>query len=144
MVLLDTNILSAMMRVTPVREVADWMRYQPSETLFTAAVCQAEILAGIASLPHGRRRADLEDAARGMFAEDFRGRVLPFDDDAATAYATLFAAGRNAGRPVGTIDCMLASIARVRGAPIITRNVTDFGGMGLTIINPWDVQTGLK
>lgn len=138
MLVLDTNVLSAMMSVEPVRKVADWLLSQPSDDLFTAAVCQAEILSGIAILPEGRRRADLEEAARAMFADDFQGRVLPFDTEAAVAYAEVFAARRKAGRPAGTADLMLAAIARVRGASVVTRNVADFEGVGLTIINPWD------
>ena len=104
MLMLDTNILSAMMCAKPVRKVADWILDQPSETLFTATVCQAEILSGIAILPDGRRRAGLEEAARAMFADDFQGRVLPFDTEAAAAYAEVFAARRKAGRPGPSIS----------------------------------------
>lgn len=138
MLVLDTNVLSTMMSAEPVRKVADWLLDQSSEDLFTAAVCQAEILSGIAILPDGRRRADLEEAAQAMFAEDFNGRILSFNTEAAIAYAEVFAARRKLGRPAGTVDLMLAAIARVRGASIVTRNVTDFEGIGLTIINPWD------
>ena len=138
MLVLDTNVLSAMMSAAPGRRVADWILGQPSEELFTAAICQAEILSGIAVLPHGRRRVALEEAARTMFADDFQGRVLPFDAEAAIAYAEVFAARRKAGRPGGAIDLMLASIARARDASVVTRNVADFEGVGLTIINPWD------
>lgn len=137
MLVLDTNMLSAMMSAEPIRKVADWILDQPSEELFTAAVCQAEILSGISILPNGRRRAALEEAARAMFADDFHGRVLPFDTEAAAAYAEVFANHRKAGRPAGTVDLMLAAIARVRGASVVTRNVADFEGVGLTIINPW-------
>ncbi len=138
MLMLDTNLLSEMMAVTPVQKVADWILEQPSEELFTAAVCQAEILSGIAILPAGRRCADLEEAAHAMFADDFQGRVLTFDMDAAAIYAEMFAARRKIGHPVGTIDLMLAAIARAHGASIVTHNVADFEGVGLTIINPWD------
>ena len=86
----------------------------------------------------GRRRAALEEAARAMFADDFSGRILPFDTEAAAAYAEVFAARRTAGRPSGTADLMLAAIARVRGASVVTRNVADFEGVGVAIINPWD------
>lgn len=138
MLMLDTNMLSAIMSTEPAQKIADWILDQPSEHLFTAAVCEAEILSGIAILPNGRRRADLEEAARAMFADDFQGRVLPFDTEAASAYAEVFAARRKAGRPTGTIDLMLAAIARARGASVVTRNVADFEGVGLTIINPWN------
>ena len=137
MMLLDTNVLSAMMSVQPVREFSDWMLGQRSEELFTAAVCQAEILSGIAILPAGRRRSGLEHAARAMFADDFGGRVLPFDTAAAAAYADLYAARRGSGRPAGTIDLMLTAIALVRGASVVTRNIADFEGVGVAVINPW-------
>lgn len=137
MLILDTNVLSAVMHAEPERAVADWFLAQRSEALFTAAVCQAEVLAGIAVLPPGRRRTALEVAARAMFEEDFAGRVLPFDAAAAVAYAALFAARRQAGRPVGTIDLRLAAIARVHGGRLVTRNVADFAGVGLEIVNPW-------
>ena len=117
--------------------MADWIAGQPLAELCTAAPCQAEILAGIAVLPEGRRRADLAAAAEGMFAEDFAGRILPFDAAAATAYAALFAARRQAGRPVATIDLMVAAIAGARGARVVTRNVRDFSGCGIEVIDPW-------
>ena len=138
MLMLDTNMLSEMMRPEPERKIADWIVRQPSDELFTAAVCQAEILSGLAVMPSGRRRADLEEAAHSMFADDFAGRVLPFDTEAADAHVEIFAARRKAGRPGGTIDLMLAAIARVRGASVVTRNVADFEGVGVAIVNPWD------
>jgi len=98
--------------------------------LFTAAVCRAEILSGTAVLPIGRRRADLEEAARAMFAGDLHERVLPFDAEA-TAYAEVFAANRRAGR---TVDLMLAAIARVRRARSAT---SPSEPVGLTVISSW-------
>lgn len=138
MLMLDTNLLSEMMRPEPERKIADWIVRQPSDELFTAAVCQAEILAGLALLPSGRRRSDLEEAARAMFADDFGDRILPFDTEAASAYAEIFATRKKAGRPSGTIDLMVAAIARVSGASVVTRNVADFEGVGVAIVNPWD------
>ena len=139
MLMLDTNILSEMMRSEPERKIADWIVRQPSNALFTAAVCQAEILSGLAIMPSGRRRDELEEAVRAMFAEDFDGRVLPFDTEAAAAYAEIFAARRKLGRPSGTVDLMLAAIARVHGARVVTRNVADFEGVGVSVVNPWDM-----
>lgn len=138
MLMLDTNMLSEIMRPEPDRKIADWIVRQPSDELFTATVCQAEILSGLAIMPNGRRRADLEEAARAMFADDFEGRILPFDAEAASGYAEVFAARRKVGRPSGTVDLMLAAIARVRGASVVTRNVADFEGVGVAIVNPWD------
>ena len=137
MFLLDTNILSAAMSSGPAPEVANWMTRQPADLLFTAAVCQAEILSGITVLPKGRRREALEMAALSMFREDFAGRILPFDSDAAVIYGELFARRRSAGRPAGIADLMIASIARAHGAGVVTRDTGDFEGCGLALINPW-------
>ena len=137
MFLLDTNVLSAMMSTRFVPEVAAWVSGQQAELLFTAAVCQAEILAGLAIMPEGRRRSGLEAAARAMFLEDFEGRVLPFDMAASVAYADLFAARRRAGRPVATVDLMIASVARCNGASLVTRNIADFDECGIALVNPW-------
>ena len=138
MFLLDKSVLSAMMTARPAVEAAAWVAEQMPDTLFTATVCQAEILAGLAIMPRGRRQAALELAARAVFAEDFADRVLTFDAAAASAYADIFAARRQSGRPVATLDLMIGAIARSRGATFVTRNVPDFDGYGLTIVNPWD------
>jgi predicted nucleic acid-binding protein len=140
MFLLDTNILSAMMSTQPVPEVAAWVAGQQVEQLFTTSVSQAEILSGLAIMREGRRRRDLEAAARAMFMEDFEGRVLPFGTEAAAAYADLFAARRRAGRPTATLDLMIASVAQSRGASVVTRDVSGFEGCGLTVINPWEAS----
>ena len=139
MFLLDTNILSAMMRAGQAPQVASWVSGQPAEVLFTTAVNQAEILSGLAVLPPGRRRSGLEAAARAMFLEDFEGRVLPFDMPAAAAYAEIFETRRRAGRPTATVDLMIAAIARATGASVVTRNIGDFEGCGVGVINPWEV-----
>lgn len=138
MFLLDTNVLSAMMRAERVPEVSTWVSGQRPDLLFTAAVCQAEILSGLAIMPESRRRLALEEAVQAMFREDFEGRVLPFDMAAATAYADIFAFRRRAGRSAATVDLMIASIARSRGASVVTRNVADFEGSGVAIVNPWE------
>jgi len=140
MFLLDTNVLSAMMRATPAPAVAAWVSGHPVERLFTASVCQAEILAGLAVMPEGRRRLALEAASRAMFLEDFADRVLPFDTAAAVAYADIFAARQRAGRPAATVDLMIAAVARSQGASVVTRNVADFDGCGVTVVNPWDLR----
>jgi predicted nucleic acid-binding protein len=139
MFLLDTNVLSAMMSAVPVPQVATWVSRQPVDLLFTAAVNQAEILAGLAIMPKGRRRSDLEAAARAMFLEDFEGRVLPFDVAAAETYAEIFATRRRMGRPAATVDLMVAAIARSQGASVVTRNVDDFDECGVVIVNPWNI-----
>jgi toxin FitB len=137
MFVLDTNILSAMMSTRVVPEVAEWIAGQPVGLLFTTSISQAEILSGIAIMPESRRRSDLEAAAGAMFLEDFEGRVLPFDMDAAVAYADIFAARRRAGRPTATVDLLIASVARSHHASVVTRDISGFEGCGLKVINPW-------
>jgi predicted nucleic acid-binding protein len=97
MFILETNVLSNAMAAHPAPTVAAWIAGQPPELLFTASICQAEILSGIAILPQGRRRANLETAANAMFRDDLAGRVLPFDGEAAIAYVDVFTARRAAG-----------------------------------------------
>jgi len=140
MLVLDTNILSVMMRSPLVPEVAAWVAAQPEELLYTTAVSQAEVLAGIEILPDGRRRTVLERAARAMFADDFDGRILAFDSDAAAAYADIFAARKRGGRPAAPHDLMIAAIARANGASMVTRDISGFEGCGLTLINPWEAH----
>src|ERR1700722_11664697 len=112
MFILDTNILSAMMNPRPAPEVAAWISLRSIDELFTASPCQAEILSGLAIMPEGRRRDDLQAAAHAMFNDDFEGRILAFDAGAAVAYAEIFVDRRRAGRPAATIDLMIAAIAR--------------------------------
>jgi predicted nucleic acid-binding protein len=137
MFILDTNVLSTVIATQRAPTVATWMLAQPSNLLFTASVCEAEILAGIAVMPHGRGRETLETAARAMFEDDFADRVLPFDREAASAYGDLFAARRRLGRPSSTADLMIASIARAKAASVVTRDIGDLQHCGLTVIDPW-------
>jgi len=137
MFVLDTNILSAMMRLDRTPEVAAWMAGQDEDRLYTTAISHAEIFSGLAIMTDGRRRRALEKTAREMF-DEFEGRILPFDTDAASTYADLFATRRKAGRPPAPLDLMIASVARASGAAMVTRNRADFEGCGLTLVNPWE------
>jgi predicted nucleic acid-binding protein len=137
MFVLDTNILSAMMRHDWVPELAGWIATQPEELLFTAAVCQGEILAGIEVLPNGHRRRELEHAARAMFEDDFNGRILPFDSASAAAYADILAVRKRSGRPIAPLDLMIAATARAHNATMVTRDTGGFEGCGLALVNPW-------
>jgi len=138
MIVLDTNVLSELMRPAPSEAVLRWVAGKPGDALFTTTVTQAEILFGLALLPEGRRRSDLLEAAEQMFSEDFAGRVLPFDAAAAIAFAHIAAGRRRMGRPTGAFDAQIAAIAGSCGASLATRNVADFLDCGLSIINPWD------
>ena len=137
MIVLDTNVLSELMRSQPAAPVFAWVSAQPRATLYTTSVSKAEVLFGIAVLPEGRRRLALAAAAEAMFADDFEGRVLPFDEAAAVHYAEIVAARRREGRPIAAFDAQIAATARVAGAGIATRDTGDFAGCGLTLVNPW-------
>lgn len=137
MILLDTNILSEALRAAPEPRVLDWIGRQAASSLFVTTFTQAEILYGIAILDKGRRRDELAAAALLMFAEDFSGRLLAFDGDAATAFAEIAAARRGMGRPISQFDAQIAAIARSRGAILATRNSRDFEHCGIEIVDPW-------
>jgi predicted nucleic acid-binding protein len=137
MILLDTNILSELMRPVPEADVERWLTDQPAASVFISAITEAELRYGIALLPNGKRRSTLTIALQDMLAEDFSGRILPFDSPAAVAFAEIAADRQQAGRPISQADAQIAAIARSRGATLATRNVADFQGCGLEVINPW-------
>jgi toxin FitB len=140
MFVLDTNVLSAMMRPELETEITAWVGRQDEELLFTTAISQAEISAGLAILPEGRRRRDLEALAAAIFADEFDGRILSFDMNAAAAYADIFASRRRDGRPTPPMVLMIAAIARSQGASVVTRDTGGFEGCGLAVINPWSAS----
>ncbi|WP_421994201.1 type II toxin-antitoxin system VapC family toxin [Reyranella sp.] len=137
MIVLDTNVLSEATRSAPEQRVLDWLAEQQATSLFTTTISEAEILYGVAALPAGRRRTALEDALRRMFSEDFPGRVLAFDRSAAAEFALIASARRSRGRPISAFDAQIAAIARAHGAAVATRNVSDFDGCGIDVIDPW-------
>lgn len=136
MVVLDTNVLSEEMKSAPAPAVHDWLLRQDPLDLFTTAISEAEIFYGVAVLPEGRRKRDLETAAQRVFAL-FAGRILPFDSAAARAFAQIVADGRRIGRPIEYFDAQIAAIARSRGMSLATRDVKDFAATGVQLINPW-------
>lgn len=141
MLILDTNVVSESMRVTPNPGVIEWLDTQASEQLFVTAITEAEIRRGIAILPIGSRKHNLSAAAERTFRVLFSERILPFDSDAASAYATIASNRRAAGRPISQSDCQIAAIAHSNGASIVTRDRRGFEGCGLEIVNPWLVQS---
>ena len=138
MILLDTNVVSELMKATPAENVIDWVAAQPASSLYTSSITQAEILHGIMLLPSGKRRRGIEAAAQAMFAEEFEGRILGFGSDAALPYAHIAADRRRAGRPISNLDAQIAAIARCAGAVIATRNVADFSDCRVDVVNPWE------
>ena len=137
MIVLDTNVVSELMKSAPEPAVMVWINALPAATVFVSAVTQAEILYGVALVPEGKRREGLALAARTAFETYFRRRILPFDSEAAEAFAVLAASRRQAGRPISQADGQIAAIARSRGAALATRNVPDFEGCGVEVVDPW-------
>ena len=139
MILLDTNVVSEVMKPPALRsaKVHAWLRPYPTADVFTTAISLAEVLAGIAILPKGRRKLDLQRAADKIFATVFPQRVLPFDEAAASAFAELVTVRRRRGLTFDALDVQIAAIAKSRGMTIATRNVNDFEDSGIDIINPW-------
>ncbi len=140
MILLDTNVLSELMRPAPDAAVERWLTAQPDTSMFISAITEAELRYGAALLPSGKRRSTLTAEIEGMLDEDFGGRILPFDRLAAQAFAAIAADRRAAGRPISQADAQIAAITRSRGASLATRNVPDFDGCGIQVINPWSVK----
>lgn len=137
MIILDTNVVSELLRPAPSPAVEAWLATQDGATVFFTAIAEAELRLGVDILPAGRRRTSLAEAIDAMLEEDFRGRILPFDTAAAQAYATIAATRRAAGRPISQFDCQIAAIARIRQALLATRNTVDYEGCGIDLINPW-------
>src|SRR4051812_2484605 len=140
MIVVDTNVISELMRGEPHPAVLSWVSAQPRGQLYTTYVNQAEILYGIGALPEGRRRTALAAAAEAMFAEDFSGRLLPFEARAAARYPEIILARRQAGKPIEKFDALIAATALAAGASIATRDTAGFAGCGLTVIDPWTAE----
>lgn len=138
MIVLDTNVLSELMRPKPSTRVVTWVANQPAAELFTTSITEAEIFYGIELLTRGKRREALLAAAEAMFTEDLAGRIFAFDSDAARVFSKIAAHRRALGRPINHADAQIAAIARVRRAKLASRNVADFADCGLDIINPWN------
>ncbi|MGE0210150.1 MAG: type II toxin-antitoxin system VapC family toxin [Parvibaculaceae bacterium] len=137
MIVLDTNVLSELMRKAPSARVTAWLDSQPTSTWFTTSITEAELWFGLEALPEGVRRRQIEAEIRAVFTEDFQRRVLPFDGAAAKAYAAIAVARRRQGRPINMSDAMIAGIAAAHGAILATRNVSDFEGCGIELVDPW-------
>jgi toxin FitB len=135
--LLDTKVLSELLRAEPSPAVLAWFAAQAAESLFVSAVTQAEMMLGARVLPAGRRRIALEGALASMFDEDFTGRILPFDAGAAPAYVDIVSERRALGRPISQFDAQIAAIARQAGATLATRNTSDFQRCGIALVDPW-------
>jgi predicted nucleic acid-binding protein len=136
-IVLDTNVLSEMLRQDPDPSVVCWIDGNAASVMVTTSVTRAELMYGIEIMPPGRRRDLLRCVADNVFDIELGGRLLAFDRDAADAFAVIRSLRRAAGLPVGVADAMIAAIAQSRRATVATRNVRDFVGCGVDIVNPW-------
>lgn len=138
MMVLDTNVVSELMRAAPESAVLNWLDAQPSSELWLTAVVAAELMFGVARLPEGGRKQQLAHNVAAMLEQDFAGQVLAYDLAAASIYAELVAQRERAGRPIAMADAQIAAICLAHGASLVTRNEKDFDGLGLMVINPWN------
>ena len=140
MIILDTNVLSALMRTVPDAHVVAWLDRQPAESVWITSITLFEAYLGLALLPSGRRRRTLEAAFARLLQEDLENRVLDFDSAAATEAASLAAARQKNGRPVDLRDTQITGIALARRATLATRNVRHFRDLRILIVDPWAAQ----
>lgn len=138
MLVLDTNVISELMKASPSARVVEWWSQQQSGELFTTSLTMAEILYGIEILPKGKRRDNLLAEAEAVFTEDLAGRILPFDEEAARFFPGIAAKRRSEGRPIAELDAQIAAVAHSRHAILATRNTADFEGCGVRLANPWE------
>src|SRR5664279_4895234 len=136
MIIVDTNVVSELMKRSPSEPVIDWVRARTGSALLTTSITLAEILYGIARLPDGRRRELLRTTASEVFAA-FEDQVLPFDSSAATLYAEVVGGRDRLGLPIDGFDAQIASICRAHGATLATRNLKDFQHTDISLIDPW-------
>jgi toxin FitB len=136
MIILDTNVVSELMRAEPAPRVASWVRERDRRELRTTVITLAEIRYGIARLPDGRRKQVLLAAADEVFSA-FEDQVMPVDAAAAEQYAAIASSRERAGKPIAGFDALIAAVCRSRGAALATRNVSDFDGTGIEVMDPW-------
>jgi predicted nucleic acid-binding protein len=137
LIVLDTNVVSELLRPEPATQVEVWLSSQDGKTVYFTSVGEAELRHGVAVMPAGRQRTALFAAIEGIMEEDFHDRILPFDRAAARAYADIVAKRRSVGRPISQFDCQIAAIARAHDAGVATRNTADYEDCGVEIVNPW-------
>lgn len=137
MIVLDTNVLTEVLRPAPEPVVVEWLTDQSRASVFTTTVTRAEVLYGIRLLPKGTRRDGLWEAAIEIFDMDFAGQILSFDNAATDEFVQISVSRRTAGRPIAQFDAPIAGTTRSRGAKLATRNTSDFEGCDIELVNPW-------
>lgn len=142
MILLDTNVLSELMRPNPNRGVIKWIDALPEEDVWISAITVGEVRLGLALLPEGHRKQTLKGLAEEMFQEEFFEKCLPFDCQAAEAYAEIVSSRSRQGRPIAVEDAQIAAIALSADLELVTRNIKDFLGIEeLKLVNPWETDS---
>jgi predicted nucleic acid-binding protein len=136
-IVLDTNVLSELIRPAPSELVVSWVDAQDTSELAITALTAAELRVGVALLPDGRRKRDLGQRIEATIAEAFAGFVIAFDADSSGYYAEIVAARNRAGRPISAFDAQIAAVCRLHEATLATRNTADFAGTGVTVVDPW-------
>jgi hypothetical protein len=139
-IVIDTNVLSALMREVPDRPVVEWLDRQAAESIWITSITLFEARLGLALLPKGKRRKALESAFDKLLVEDLEGRVLDFDQPAAEAAAQLAAGRQREGQTIDMRDTQIAGIVIARRAELATRNVRHFSDLNVDVINPWDAD----
>ena len=137
MIVLDTNVVSELARPTPNQAVIEWVDAQDSSSLVITALTSAEVRAGVALLPNGRRKRDVGLRMESLLTETFAGFVLAFDIDSSAHYGDILALRRRAGRPISAFDAQIATVCRHHEATLATRNTADFTDAGIRLLNPW-------
>jgi toxin FitB len=136
-IILDTNVLSEPLKHEPEPAVLIWLDAQAPETLFLTTVCLAELLSGVDAMPAGRRRTSLRESLERQVDVLFGDRILSFDRKAADAFARVHTAALKSGNSISFADCAIAAVAKAHKFAVATRNVRDFKGTGVTVIDPW-------
>lgn len=139
MIVLDTNVLSELMRSQPDQKVIAWFDAQDPNTLSVSVITVGEILYGIARLPEGKRKRNLASIAKQVFDEDFADRVLSLDNQAIGFYVDFLILREKLGNPISMVDAQIAAICQSYQASLATRNTKDFSALGLPLINPWEM-----
>lgn len=137
MIILDTNVISDVIGRYPTERVCNWLAAQDPDRVWTTAITAAELRAGASALAEGHRKRQLSEAIEAALRVDFENRILPFDDAASSAYAEISAQRRRSGLSWDHLDLFIASIAAVNNAVVATRNVRDFEGCGVELVDPW-------
>ena len=138
MIVLDTNVISELMRPTPNATVVDWLDRQPTQSIWTASICVFEIHMGLSQLPDGRRRHELETRFKQVLQEDLVGRVLDLDTTAAFASADIASKNQSQGKPIELRDLLIAGTVTARRGTLATRNTKHFVNTEVLLINPWE------